>query len=91
MEYAQNGGVPTRQDVYESDLSEYEEYRYMKPTAQSTPYVHSGVDYPFAPDLLEITEQRLEEIAAGLLQPKEGLDTIASEIDEVVKDAEYIS
>ncbi len=84
MKYAQAGGVVTRQDVYESSLSEQEKFSYMKATADSTPYVRRGVDYPFSARLLEIVEQRLEDIAGGILKPREGLQRIATETTKLV-------
>ncbi len=86
MQYAEANGVVTRQDVYESDLANQETYRYMKATAESTPYIHRGADFPFSPELLEITEQRLEDIAGGLSEPREGLDQMASEISALVEE-----
>lgn len=87
MKYAQANGVITRQDVYESELADKEKYRYMKATADSTPYIHRGADYSFSAELLEITERRLEAIAGGLIKPKEGLDEMANEITKLVKEA----
>jgi hypothetical protein len=56
----------------------------MRATADSTPYVTRGADYVFGAKVHEIAERRLNEIAAGLLRPMEGLDTIAEEIAKVV-------
>lgn len=88
MKYAQSGGVVTRQDVYESRLADQEDLQYMTATADSTPYVRRGVDYPFSARLLEIVEQRLEDIAGGFLKPAEGLETIASETTKLVRELE---
>lgn len=89
--YTRAGGSPVNRNVYESDLAEGTEFRYMQAATESLPHLHHAVDYPFAPELLEVTEQRLNEIAAGLLEPKEGLDTIASEIATVAEEAGFSS
>ena len=56
----------------------------MRATAASSPYVTRGADYVFGSKVHEVAERRLSEIAAGLLQPKDGLDTMADEIAKVV-------
>lgn len=88
MQYAEAGGIITRQDIYESELAEQEKFRFMRATAESTPYIYRGADYPFSARLLEITEQRLEGIAGGLTEPKEGLDRMADEISRLVEELE---
>lgn len=88
MRYARAGGIITRQDVYESELAEQEQFRFMRATAESTPYIYRGADYPFSARLLEITEQRLEGIAGGLTGPKEGLNRMADEISRLVEELE---
>ena len=90
-QYTRAGGSPVNRNIYESDLAEGTEFRYMQAATESLPHLHLAVAYPFAPELLEVTEQRLNEIAAGLLEPKEGLDTIASEIATVVEEAGFSS
>jgi len=84
LRYAESSGIATRQDVYESDLAEQEKFRYMRATAASSPYVTRGADYVFGSKVHEVAERRLSEIAAGLLQPKDALDTMADEIAKVV-------
>lgn len=90
-QYTRAGGSPVNRNVYESDLAEGTEFRYMQAATESLPYLQLSVAYPFAPELLEVTEQRLNEIAGGLLEPKEGLDTIASEIATVAEEAGFSS
>lgn len=84
MYYAEAGGVVTREDVYNSELAQDETYRYMRAYSESVPYIVRGADYEFSPRLLEITEQRLQDIAGSLLEPREGLTQMADEIRELI-------
>jgi multiple sugar transport system substrate-binding protein len=86
MHYAQADGVVTREDVYSSELAEDEKYRYMKAYSESVPYIHRGADFDFSPRLLEITEQRLQDIAGSLLEPQAGLTQMADEIRALMKE-----
>jgi multiple sugar transport system substrate-binding protein len=90
MQYAQVGGQVTRQDVYEA-LGDQEEFRWMKAVADSTPYLHREMSYSFGPELERIMGRRLNEIVAGRLEPKKGLDMIAREIKPVVEEARNIN
>ncbi len=80
MRYAQAEGVVTREDIYNSELATDEKFRYMRAYSESVPYIHRGADFEFSPRLLEITEQRLQDIAAKILAPTEGLQRMAEEI-----------
>ncbi len=91
MQHAQAGGAPVNEDAYTSELADQEEFRYMKAAVESVPYMQRSVAYPFAPEVLEVTERRLNEIAGGLLEPKEGLDTMASELADVTREAGFSS
>jgi multiple sugar transport system substrate-binding protein len=86
MQYAQAGGVVTREDVYNSELAEDETFRYMRAYSESVPYIEKGLTYSFSPRLLEITEQRLQDIAGSLLEPQEGLTQMANEIRALMEE-----
>jgi multiple sugar transport system substrate-binding protein len=91
MQYAEGGGIVTRQDVYESNLADEEEFSWMKPTADSSPYLHREMAYTFGPELERVMGQRLNEIVSGSLEPREGLDTLASEIEPIVEEGRNIT
>lgn len=86
MQYAQAEGVVTREDVYNSELAEDEKFRYMRAYSESVPFIDRGADFEFSPRLLEITEQGLQDIAGGLLEPQEGLTQMADEIRELMQE-----
>jgi ABC-type glycerol-3-phosphate transport system substrate-binding protein len=86
MYYAEAGGVVTREDVYNSDLADDDRYRYMGAYSDSVAHIDRGADYAFSPRLLEITEQRLQDIAGDLLEPQEGLTQMAEEIRELMEE-----
>jgi hypothetical protein len=58
----------------------------MKAYSESVPYIHRGADFDFSPRLLEITEQRLQDIAGSLLEPQAGLTQMADEIRALMKE-----
>ncbi len=86
MQYAEARGVVTREDVYSSDLANEEPFRYMRAYSESVPHIHRGANFEFSPRLLEITEQRLQDIAGRLLQPQEGLRQMAEEIRALMQE-----
>ena len=87
MKYGQAGGIVTRQDVYEA-LADQEGFRWMRAVADSSPYLRRGVHYyDFAVELQDVMGQRLDEIVSGSLEPRQGLDTLASEIEPIVEEA----
>lgn len=86
MQYAEAEGVVTREDVYNSELADDPKFRYMRAYSESVPYIHRGADFEFSPRLLEITEQRLQDIAGGILSPTEGLRQMAEEIRALMQE-----
>lgn len=80
MKYAEAAGVVTHSEVYASELAADDRFRYMRAYSESIPSINRGADFVFSPRLLEITEQRLQDIAARILEPAEGLTTMAEEI-----------
>ncbi len=89
MEYTKFGAVPVRQDVYESELAEDPNFRWMKAMAASTPYINSSIRVPEGPQILESTELRLNEAVAGQLSVEEALNTMAQEIYDIMQKAGY--
>jgi multiple sugar transport system substrate-binding protein len=86
MQYGRAEGIVTRQDVYEA-LADEGKFRWMKAVADSTPYLEHYADYTFGAEVIEIVNLRLNQILAGQLKPKAGLDRMASEISRVVENA----
>lgn len=87
MEYGRNGGVPTHQGVYESDIADQSEFRYMRAMEESEPHIQGTIRFPFAAEMLEVTDLRLNQILSGQLDPREALDRMADELATVVENA----
>jgi multiple sugar transport system substrate-binding protein len=86
IRYAEAGGIVTRQDVYESDLADEEQFRFMTAAADSSPYLRREMAYTFGPELERVMGQRLNEIVSRSLEPRQGLDMLASELEPIVEE-----
>ncbi len=89
LEYTKFGAVPVRQDVFDSDLGQQREYRWMKSMADSTPYIHPSMKFPESPQILEISELRLNQAVADELDGEEALNIIAEGVFEIMEKAGY--
>lgn len=83
--WAKAGGVPTSQAVYLSGLAKDEPYRFMEAAAASSKYLRSGLTYPTAVQITNVTEPLISEIVAGTLSVKAGLDKIAAGLNKIHK------
>lgn len=87
LEFAKNGGIPTRSDVLASnDLNDVQK-EYFGAVAETIPEEPKGMRYTFTPAMLEVTESILSKIVAGDVSPEEGMETMQEELTEVVQDA----
>ena len=86
---AEGGGIPVRTDVYESQLSEQEEFRYFEVMAASTPHIVHRARIPEAPQYEEILGTRLNQAVTGELTAEEAMNLAAQEIYEVMQEAGY--
>jgi multiple sugar transport system substrate-binding protein len=91
MEYTRFGAVPVRQDVYQSELGEDPRFRWLQAMADSTPYIVPPPRIPEMPQMLEVTELRLNQAVAGEIAGAEAMDLMTEEITEIMKKAGYIS
>lgn len=89
MENGKNGGIPVRQDVYESELANQRQFRYMKAKAASTPYTSKFLDFPVGAQVTEVAELRVNQVVARELKPKDALVKMQDEMYKVMKDAGY--
>jgi multiple sugar transport system substrate-binding protein len=89
MTWAAAGNIPTRADLYSSDLASQDKFRYMKAVNDSQNDIHPGVRYPFSAPMLEVTEKVLTQMAAKQLSIKAALDQIAQQLTKIVADAGY--
>jgi len=89
MEYTKFGAVPVRQDVYTSELTQDKKYRWMKPMADSTPYIIQSVRIPEGPQVVEVMELFLNQAIAKQVDPHSGLDAAAQQIVDILTKAGY--
>jgi ABC-type glycerol-3-phosphate transport system substrate-binding protein len=87
MEWTRYGGVPTRTDVYTSELAKQKEYRYLR--AMNESFARGPGDFlPKVPECWEIEDvlgKHLNAAYVGLETAEEALDAAAREIEEVMK------
>lgn len=83
--FTERGGVPTSQSVYLSGLAKDTPYRFMQAAAESSRYLQSGLSYPFAVEITDVTEPLISEIVAGSLSVRSGLDKIAHGLAKISK------
>lgn len=79
------GGVPTSQSVYLSGLAKNNKYRFMQAAAASSKYVQTGLAYPFAVEITNLTEPLISEIVAGTISVKAGMNKIAEGLKKIRK------
>lgn len=85
VRFTRLGGVPTSQAVYLSGLAKDQPYRFMQAAAASSRYVQSGLSFPFAVQITNLTEPLISEIVAGSVSVKAGLDKIAEGLKKIQK------
>jgi multiple sugar transport system substrate-binding protein len=78
--YAEAGGVPVRQDVYESDLADRQEFSWMRAYLDTQPYGHQVLGYAEGAQVEEALGLRLNQAVIGELGTAEALDLAAEEI-----------
>jgi multiple sugar transport system substrate-binding protein len=88
-QYAEAGGIVTNQTVYESDLPDQDEFRYMDALGDSNEHAFRSLIFPFSQEMAEVTERFLAEILSGTTDIQPGLDRIATELERIVQEAGY--
>jgi len=87
MIWAKNGGVPTRKDVYTSELAQQKKYRYLKAMSESIPY-HTSWDWTIVHfQMQDVLGRHLNAAVVGLETAEEALDAAARELVEIMKKA----
>lgn len=84
--FAEKGGIPTRSDAYEPQGVSPAAQQYfaaIKDTAGKKPVGQTR--YPFATDMLTITEPILGNIAAGKVSPEDGMQQMQQELTAMAK------
>lgn len=84
--FAQNGGIPIRDDYSTEGISasQKEALAAYSETAEKLPGASTSIWYPFATEMLNITEPGLESIAAGTVTPEQGMKQMQAALEEMV-------
>jgi multiple sugar transport system substrate-binding protein len=82
--FAEAGGVPIRSDYDDSGLGEAAKAA-LSVTRESASNAAGMFRYAFAPDMLNVTEPILADIAAGDVSPEEGMQQMQREFEQIVE------
>jgi multiple sugar transport system substrate-binding protein len=87
--FAENGGIPTRADAYESpNLTEVQQ-DYLEAVAASADSTVGQFRFEFSGEFLGVTETILADIAAGDIEPAAGMERMQEELTRVVEESGY--
>jgi multiple sugar transport system substrate-binding protein len=81
--YTEFGAVPVHQGVYESELGDRNEFRWLKAMAASTPYAKRVLAYKEGPQVEQVLGLRLNQALIGELSSAEALNLAAEEIHKI--------
>jgi multiple sugar transport system substrate-binding protein len=87
--YARFGAIPVRTDLGDSDLAKEPKFRWLKPMADNLAVARIPIAVPEGPQLMAITNLRLNEAVIGQTTPAKALNQAAHEIHEVMAKAGY--
>lgn len=87
--FVENGGIPTRSDVYDApDLSDAQQ-DYLEAVAASAESTSGQFRYEFAGEFLGVTETILADIAAGDVSPADGMARMQEQLTALIEDVGY--
>lgn len=84
--FAQNGGIPTRDDVLRSGEFDETQARYFEAVADSLEYTRPPLRYWFSAEMLALTEPALGAIAAGSVSPEEGMEQLQADLEGLISE-----
>jgi multiple sugar transport system substrate-binding protein len=87
--YAQTGQPPIRRDVYELPFMKTPEFRWARAVADSSPNARMMYTVPEGPQIVSILELRLNQAVIGEKTTVDALNTMAAEIEDLMKKAGY--
>jgi multiple sugar transport system substrate-binding protein len=87
--YAEMGGSPVSAAAYDSDFAEREENRYMPVMREALPTARRMWTIPEGAEIVAVTEVGLNRAVAGEISAVEALNTMAAEIEQIMKNAGY--
>lgn len=87
--YAEMGGSPVSAAAYEGAFAERPENRYMPVMRDALPTARRMWTIPEGAEIVAVTEVGLNRAVAGEIGPVEALNSMAVEIERIMKDAGY--
>jgi multiple sugar transport system substrate-binding protein len=87
--YAQTGQPPIRRDVYDLPFMKTPEFRWASAVAASSPNARMMYTVPEGPQIVSVLELRLNQAVIGEKTTADALNTMAAEIEDLMKKAGY--
>jgi multiple sugar transport system substrate-binding protein len=87
--YAKAGQPPIRKDVYDAPFMKTQEFRWAAAMAESTPNAKMMYTVPEGPQIVSVLELRLNQALIGEKSSADALNTMATEIHEIMQKAGY--
>ncbi|MCO5734168.1 extracellular solute-binding protein [Rhizobium sp. SSA_523] len=81
--YAEGGGIPVRTDVFESDLKDQEQFRWMPAYLEEIKYGKQLLGYNEGPAINQIMGLRLNQALIGEMTSAAALNKIAQEVHDL--------
>lgn len=89
IRYAEIGGAPVSRAVYESEMAEKPENRFMKAMAVASPMAKQMWTIPEGSEIVAVLEVGLNRAVAGEISVNEALNSMAADIHKIVSGAGY--
>lgn len=83
--YAEGGGIPVRTDVFESDLKDQEQFRWMPAYLEEIKYGKQLLGYSEGPAINQIMGLRLNQALSGEMSSAAALNRMAEDIHALFK------
>jgi multiple sugar transport system substrate-binding protein len=87
--YAKSGQPPIRRDIYDAPFMKTPEFRWARAMAESAPNARMMYTVPEGPQIVSILELRLNQAVIGEKTTADALNTMATEIQDVMTKAGY--
>lgn len=89
LKYAQAGQAPIRKDVYDAPFMKTPQYRWTRAVVDSSPNARMMYTVPEGPQIVSVLELRLNQAMIGEKTSTDALNTMAAEIDTLMRAAGY--
>jgi multiple sugar transport system substrate-binding protein len=89
IDYTRFGAIPVRNDIADSELAKDPKFRFLGAMSANAAVARIPINVPEAPQLMAITNLRLNEAVIGHTPPAQALNQAAHEIYDVMTKAGY--